>query len=75
MLERGCPLLALPYLCKEKEDIAKVIQVLCDTHYYREAWIVARLKLFSNDPTIESIVEKWVSWLDSTGNLEGAAMM
>lgn len=74
MLDNGCPLMALPYL-NPGQNITQAIDVLCNKEYYREAWIVARLNLEKNDPTFVDILEKWISYMETNGNLDGAAMM
>lgn len=57
-------------------DINETISMLCETHYYREAWIVAKLYREPEDiKTFDSISLKWISHLETQGNLEGAALM
>lgn len=49
--------------------------VLCKGHFFREAWIVAKLNREVGDKLFTFISEQWVSHLVSVGNVEGAAFM
>lgn len=74
MLRNGFPLLALPYI-QTHNEVHSAIDVLCNKHYFREAWILARLNMDSSDSIFVDILEKWISWLEANGNLDGAALM
>lgn len=57
-------------------DIDETIKVLCETHYYREAWIVAKLyREPEEEKTFQEISSKWIDHLEVQGHLEGAALM
>lgn len=54
----------------------EIIQQLCETHFYREAWIVAKMYKEAEDKEVfQTIAALWIKHLEQTGNLEGAAMM
>lgn len=74
MLRNGFPLQALPYI-QSQAEVKSAIDALCNKHYFREAWILARLNMDTSDPIFVDILEKWISWLEANGNLDGAALM
>lgn len=49
--------------------------MLCKSHYYREAWIVAKMHRESGDKVFAPIVEQWIAQLVSKGFLDGAAFV
>lgn len=74
-IEKHLTLLAIPYLLAIN-DVTQTINILCEMHYYREAWVVAKLYREPEDEKIyEKVSTEWIHYLESQGNLEGAALM
>lgn len=73
-IEQGIVLNAIPYLLVIQQ-INEAIEKLCDTHFYREAWCIAKMHKEPEDKIFETIVDKWVKHVEQMGNLEGAALM
>lgn len=73
-IDLGCPLMAIPYLLASQE-INQAITTLCDSDYYREAWIIAKLNKEPEDVIFTTISDKWISGLESVGQLDGAALI
>lgn len=74
MLELGAPLQALPYLLAQQQTDDAIAE-LCKSHYYREAWIVAKIGCEPGDRHFAEISAKWIEHLRSNGQLEGAAFV
>lgn len=53
----------------------EAIDGLLAGEYYREAWIVAKLHKEDEDMIFATISSKWITSLEQTGNLDGAALM
>lgn len=67
--------MAIPYLL-DCDQVTEAIDLLCDGQYYREAWVTARLYKDEQDvQCFNGISKKWIDYLDSKGNLDGAALM
>lgn len=65
----------MPYLLSI-HHITDTIEKLCDSHFYREAWIVAKMyKEPEEKNTFDAIVTKWIAYVTHVGNFEGAALM
>lgn len=73
-IEQGLTLQAIPYLLAIHQT-AEAIDKLCESHFYREAWCIAKMYKEPEDSVFEMIVNKWINYLEETGNLEGAALM
>lgn len=75
LIEEGEPLEAVSYLL----GIHKVedsLQILCDKHYYREAWILAKMKRTTpGDAIFKELSSKWIHNLDICGDYESAAIV
>lgn len=65
---------AVPHLLAIQQ-VSEAIEKLCDAHFYREAWCIAKLHKESEDKIFEVISTKWIEDLELKGNLEGAALM
>lgn len=73
-IEKGFVLEAIPYLLAIHET-REAIDILCEKNFYREAWVVAKMKKDPDDKLLfDGIAEKWINYLVSHGNLEGGAM-
>lgn len=49
--------------------------MLCKSHYYLEAWIVAKINHNEHHMVFPRISDKWSAHLESKGNLYGAALV
>lgn len=65
---------AVPYFLA-LNDIDICIGHLCDGKFFREAFIIAKMRKEDEDPVFAKIIEKWVANLDYTGNYESAAAL
>lgn len=74
LLEKKYPLAAVPYFLASHK-IAEAIENLCQHKYYREAWVICKLRKTSDDPVREKVSTEWAQYLESNGNLEGAALV
>lgn len=52
-----------------------MVYALCETKFYREAWIIAKMRKLDGDPIFDQILRKWLDHLDSCGNFESAAAL
>lgn len=65
----------LPYLLAIHQT-TEIIERLCEAHFYREAWVVAKMYRDAADKAVfESIATKWTKHLEQLGSLDSAAMM
>lgn len=74
LIEEGQPLKAVLYLL----GIHKVedsLQILCEKNYYREAWILAKMKRSPGDAIFKELSAKWIHNLDICGDYESAAIV
>lgn len=74
LLEIGLVLNAASYLLACHE-IRESVNCLMEKHYYREAWIIAKMHIDSRDPMFDDLLKAWVEHISSTGNYEGAALL
>lgn len=73
-IEKGHVLEAVPYLLAIYQ-IKEAIDALCQKDYYREAWVIAKMKCDSDHVSVfQSIAAKWIGHLEYSGNYEGAAL-
>lgn len=49
--------------------------MLCESKQFREAWVIAKMRKDENDPIYDKIMQKWISYLDFSGNYETAAAL
>lgn len=56
-------------------QINEAIKQLTNGHYYREAWIVAKVHKESEDQIFSDIAKSWAAFLEDHGNLDGAALV
>lgn len=74
-IEQGTILQAIPYLMAVHQ-VTDAIEKLCDGHFYREAFCIAKMYKEAEDTNVfETIVTKWIKHLEQMGNLDGAAFM
>lgn len=73
-IEQGVVLLAIPHLLATQQT-NESIEKLCDAHYYREAFCIAKMYKEPEDKVFETIATKWIKNLEHIGNLEAAALM
>lgn len=73
-IEQGFVLLAIPHLLAAQQT-NEAIEKLCDAHFYREAWCIAKMSKEPEDKIFETIATKWIKYLEQMGNLEAAALM
>ncbi|KAJ6642190.1 Protein rigor mortis, partial [Pseudolycoriella hygida] len=73
-LEKKSALLAVPYLLAIHE-INDAIKQLLNAHFYREAWIVAKIHKESEDQIFSDIANSWAMFLEEHGNFDCAALV
>lgn len=56
-------------------DVDNCIKQLCDGKYFRESWIVAKMRKMDADPVFNEIMKKWLDYFDGNGNFESAAAL
>lgn len=73
--EEGLALQGLPYLLAIHQT-TEIIDRLCEAHFYREAWVVAKMYEDTERKTVfDSIATQWIKHLEQLGSLDSAAMM
>lgn len=73
--EQGLVLQGMPYLLAIHQT-TELIERLCEKHFYREAWVVAKMYKDAEDKVVfETIAAMWIKHLEQTGSLECAALM
>lgn len=65
---------AVPYLLAVNE-VDNCVDMLCESKYFREAWVIAKLRKDEKDPVYDKIMQKWISYLDYSGNYETSAAL
>lgn len=71
----GHVLQAIPYLLAVHQ-VTEVIDKLCEAHFYREAYAIAKLHKEPEEKAIfDLIARKWIEHLENVGGYEGAALM
>lgn len=71
----GHVLLAIPYLLAVHQ-VTEVIDKLCEAHFYREAYAVAKLHKEPEEVAVfDAISTKWFKQLEIVGGYEGAALV
>ncbi|CRK87478.1 CLUMA_CG001279, isoform A [Clunio marinus] len=73
-VENGEFLQAISYFLAVNEINACITQ-LCEGKFFREAWLVAKMRKDESDPIFEVISNKWIGYFDQTGNFETAAAL
>ncbi|XP_017790259.1 PREDICTED: gem-associated protein 5 [Habropoda laboriosa] len=72
LIIEGNPYKAVSYLlCIHKTY--KAIEVFQDANLYKEAYVLARCKLESDDPVLTNVLRHWAKYTVNTGNFEEAA--
>ncbi|XP_055379595.1 protein rigor mortis [Condylostylus longicornis] len=74
LLEYGLVLQASTYLLA-CHDVTEVIEQFLNGNYYREAWMIGKIYRELDDPILEKILDKWISYLEMNGHFEGAAFI
>lgn len=65
---------ALPYLLVT-DEVDEAIKILCENEYFREAWIVAKMRKDESSTIFEQIFEKWAKYYNYTGFYEAGAAL
>jgi hypothetical protein len=65
---------AVPYFLAVN-DVDACVNQLCDGKFFREAWVIAKMRKDDSDPVFESIISKWIAFLDYSGNYESGAAL
>lgn len=76
LIEEGLPLKAVVYLLGIHK-VDEALRVLLEKHYYREAWILVKMKKIGreDDPIFGMVAQKWIEYLDLCGDYEYAAVV
>lgn len=73
-IENEDSLAAVPYLLAVN-DVDHCVNQLCDGKFFREAWVIAKMRKEDSDPIFETIIKKWIANYDYDGNFEAAAAL
>ncbi|XP_058451329.1 protein rigor mortis isoform X2 [Malaya genurostris] len=73
-LEKQYTLASIPYFLAGHK-ITEAIEHLCKHKFFREAWAICKLRKADDDPILEVVSTEWAQYLESVGNLEGAALV
>lgn len=73
-LDNDDSLSAVPYFLAVN-DIDKCIGQLCEGKYFREAWVIAKMRKDESDPIFKDIIGKWIAYFDYSGNYEAGAAL
>ncbi|CAO1380587.1 unnamed protein product [Diamesa serratosioi] len=73
-LENDDHLMAIQYFlaCNEND---KIIKQLCEGKFFREAWVIAKMRKEDADPIFTEIMKKWLGFFTECGNYESAAAL
>uniref|UniRef100_W8BGC4 Protein rigor mortis n=1 Tax=Ceratitis capitata TaxID=7213 RepID=W8BGC4_CERCA len=74
LLEQGFALQAATYIIAMHRHV-EAIEMLMSKHYYKEALLIGRIHLQSDDPLLATISDRWITHLDMNGNLTGSALL
>jgi hypothetical protein len=67
-------LTAIPYFLAVN-DIDACVSQLCDGKFFREAWIIAKMRKDEADPIFDTIISKWITFIEYSGNFEAGAAL
>lgn len=56
-------------------QIDKIIKHLCEGKFFREAWVIAKMRKEDADPIFTEIMKKWLGYFNECGNYESAAAL
>lgn len=74
LIEEGQPLKAVLFLLSiHKVDDS--LEILCGKNYFREAWLLAKLRKPVGSPIFKEISSKWIQNLNHCGDYESAAIV
>ncbi|XP_058815393.1 protein rigor mortis-like isoform X2 [Topomyia yanbarensis] len=73
-LEKQYALASIPYFLASHK-ITEAIDYLCKHKFFREAWAICKLRKDSDDPIRAQVSTEWAQYLETVGNLEGAALV
>lgn len=65
---------AIPYFLAIS-DIDSCINQLIEGKFFREAWIIAKMRKEDGDPIFDKIFSMWIVYYDSSGNYEAGAAL
>lgn len=65
---------AIPYLLAT-DNVDVTIETLCANKYFREAWIVAKMRKSEEDAVFSSILKRWIQYFEQNGFFEAAAVL
>lgn len=73
-LENENHLKAIPYLLAI-DKVDTTIETLCSKNYFREAWIVAKMRKDGEDIIFANILTRWTHYFEQNGFFEAAAVL
>ena len=73
-LEKDNHLKAIPYLLAI-DRVDTIIETLCTNNYFREAWIVAKMRKDGEDIIFASILKRWTNYFERNGFFEATAVL
>lgn len=56
-------------------EVNSSIFTLCDGNFYREAWIIAKMRKLDGDTIFNEILSKWLNFLTQSGSFESIAAL
>lgn len=57
-------------------EVTAAINALCDGHFYREAWVTAKVYKYEEDTMcLHDVATKWIDYLVAEGKFDVAAVM
>lgn len=73
-LDNDDSLSAIPYFLAVN-DVDNCINQLSVGKYFREAWVIAKMRKDHSDPVFEKIIAQWIDHFDYSGNYEAGAVL
>lgn len=74
LVENEDSIAAVPYFLAVN-NVDDCIKQLCEGKYFREAWIISKMRKVDSDPVFNEIMKKWLAYFDGNGNFESAAAL
>jgi hypothetical protein len=56
-------------------DVDSCVNHLCEGKYFREAWVIAKMRKENSDPIFDKIMSKWIGYYEYSGNFEAGATL
>jgi hypothetical protein len=73
-IENDNSLASIPYFLAVN-DVDSCVNHLCEGKFFREAWVIAKMRKESSDPIFDKIMGKWIGYYEYSGNFEAGAAL